>query len=299
MFKLITPGPDWNLVLEQLKASGLYDIFYESAYVGLYNGTPEAFYYEHGDHFFFFPYLANGDQFESAYGYGGAVSSSTDEGFLYKAWLAFQEYTPFQNGVMRTHPFLSTRRFADESIMQTKLVAAVVWADLTQEYDKLFADYKKDTRRIIRKAREDEALSLSCDENWSGFATLYDQTMQRLDAKDKYYFDADYFQQIESFPPDQRMLVCIHSDEHMVAGAVVLKSDDYWHYHLAASHPDYLSQGVNALVLDEVIRLGSQSNASKLMLGGGRSADLDDGLLRFKQSFSPQQSDLYMGFYNQ
>jgi hypothetical protein len=310
--RIVQADAEWDAVLSRLRALGLYDVFYEAAYSALYakeGDAVEAFVYEEGADVLFFPYLKRsipGEDsvydFETAYGYGGPLSSSEDAAFLARAWGAFAELAREAGmiaGVVRFHPVLETQKFADGEVLSVRPIANAVAIDVARDWDDIEAGFKKDHRRVVRKAAEDSQIAFrevgNDDAAWEQFAVLYTQRMEDLDAAEMYYFDAAYFAGLRALGPDMCRLYGAFYGDDLMAAAVAFCAGDIWHYHLAASNGDYLQHAPNNVLIDGLARAAHEGGAQRLFLGGGRGAAEDDPLLRFKKSFAPADFHIAIG----
>ena len=119
--KIIESKKDWDKALSRFKKLEKYDFYHEFDYQNLYEDKDakiSSFYFEDDENIFFFPYLkkkinsSNLSDFETAYGYGGPISSTDNTDFINKAWENFFSYAhreKFVAGLIRFHPLLSSK----------------------------------------------------------------------------------------------------------------------------------------------------------------------------------------------
>jgi lipid II:glycine glycyltransferase (peptidoglycan interpeptide bridge formation enzyme) len=69
----------------------------------------------------------------------------------------------------------------------------------------------------------------------------------------------------------------------------------YLHYHLSGSDNGYLNYSPNNIMLFEAISKGVGMGLEKMHLGGGRTCDPEDQLLKFKKSFSSSVVGFHIG----
>jgi lipid II:glycine glycyltransferase (peptidoglycan interpeptide bridge formation enzyme) len=81
----------------------------------------------------------------------------------------------------------------------------------------------------------------------------------------------------------------------MAAAALYLRFGDRVHYHLGASEARYLDSGVNNLLHHTAALQAQAAGCRWFHLGGGRTPDPEDSLLRFKASFSKDRLPFLTG----
>jgi Acetyltransferase (GNAT) domain len=114
------------------------------------------------------------------------------------------------------------------------------------------------------------------------FSTVYEQTMRRADAAERYFFGADYYRAALDFPHSW-LLAARDPEGEVGAAAIAATSDGLLHYFLGGTSDAALEQSpfknVVAAMLDLADELGLPLN-----LGGGVTEG--DGLERFKRGFA-------------
>ena len=74
--------------------------------------------------------------------------------------------------------------------------------------------------------------------------------------------------------------------------------DEYMHYHLSSTNPEFYSYAANNLILATAIEYGREQGLKWLHLGGGLSSSEKDNLFKFKRNFGRTDSnlkDFYLG----
>jgi lipid II:glycine glycyltransferase (peptidoglycan interpeptide bridge formation enzyme) len=114
--------------------------------------------------------------------------------------------------------------------------------------------------------------------------------MERNEALEPYYFDRGYFQAIfEEMPAGARFALAEHEGRVIAATLYLHDADDVYSYLGGADHDHQHLRPTNAVVHD-TIRWAREHGKRRLVLGGGYRPD--DGIFRFKASFSPQRATL-------
>jgi hypothetical protein len=116
----------------------------------------------------------------------------------------------------------------------------------------------------------------------AGFLDVYEQTMRRAGAAERYFFGAAYFDRI--LEADRTWLVLAHAPGgELAAASIAAVSDGFLHYYLSGSADSHLSdspmKNVVALLIEHAAELSLPLN-----LGGGLQPG--DPLEEFKRGFA-------------
>ena len=303
----------WQAALGDLPES-LRDVYYDAAYVALHRLVPGmrarlAVFREGGETWLYpfiqqpiDPTLASGEEglcdLESPYGYSGPVSTSSDPAFLKRAHAAFRSEARGLRAVaefIRFHPLLATERWADPAVevlvdRETRSIR------LPAEGDVLDA-FSGKARSMVRRA-EGTGLRVSQPSMTASserFADLYRQNMERLHADEYFYFRTGYFAGLATLADRDGFLLVAELDGQWNAAAVFLYGADVLHYHLAAASVDQRIPGVANLLIAEAARRAQARGVHRLHLGGGRTADPEDSLLKFKAAMGAEAHTFRIG----
>jgi len=308
----ISNGSLWQEIAAFFVDHNLWDIYFDSAYVSLYQGGDEskrveAYCYEADGNRFFLPYLKAPIpgfpglwDFQTAYGYGGPLATTDDPQFLSAAWAEFEREARSHGvicGLLRFHPLLNTTRYATRpvSIISDR---DTVWLDLHRRFEDIYTDYSKENRRKLKKATREGVSVEVCTgrDSLSKFASLYVARMSELRARSDYFFDEEYFSSIDALGADgYRVYLCYSKCRELVGGALILLSTDYVHYHLSAARKEWFHLSPNNVLRDSVIRDYVGGGRSAIHFGGGLTSDPSDSLLAFKLNFSRQRLRFHTG----
>ena len=252
------------------------------------------------------PFLLDGEQYYDAitpYGYGGpVVLEATDREKLIAAYSdAYRAYCREQKIVdefVRFHP-LAENALDFGGLYETTYNRHTIAVDLTdEEYSK--TQFTPDCRNMIRKAAK-KGVVIEVDEDcrrMADFVPLYFATMDKNHASDYYYFEADYYKQIQHMEGCKLILINALADDKLIGSAMFMLGEENMHYHLSSTDRDYYSYAANNAILAAAIEYGREHGKKWLHLGGGASADEKDGLFRFKRNFGRLEKnlkDFYMG----
>jgi len=211
------------------------------------------------------------------YGYGGPVGA----GF----WEPYGDWCR-EHGVVTTfvrfHPLYANQRDAPPEVKVQPLAGTVAWR-LNQEGD-LLERMHRHHRRVVRKALAAgvEARARLAPESLEGFVALYQQTMERQEAEDFYFFPPDYWRALETSLRDNVVLFEAGDDAKLLC----LHAPPWLHYHLGASSDAGRKLGASTLLFLEAARWAQELGYTRFHLGGGVGG-ARDSLYEFKLRFDP------------
>lgn len=227
----------------------------------------------------------------SPYGYPGPVCSSSDPGIFATMMRTAADVLTAEGAVtwfIRLHPLLNgTTSGAVGHVVHHGSTVAI---DLSKSLDDLWAETRSGHRYDIQRSRKagiivEQSRSL---EDHAAFARVYKATMDRVQARDFYYFRDEYSQVLEQALGDDMQLWVARSDSEVIAASIftTCRSTGITQYHLSGTSDDALKLQPSKLILDEARRWAKDAGFRWMHLGGGLGAG-DDGLARFKRGFSP------------
>ncbi|WP_017211320.1 lipid II:glycine glycyltransferase FemX [Clostridium beijerinckii] len=299
---------EWNNYLGNINKS-FQDIYYTSGYYNLYeqngDGKAKLFICKEGNNLAIYPFMLNeiidyklgGKYFdiESAYGYGGPLVNTDDKIFLNNFENEFLTYCNEENIIaefIRFHPLIKNERIFNKNI-EVLHNRFTVYLDLAKGLDRIWKeDIKSKNRNMIRKA-EKSSLNVEINSEYNIFKDIYSKTMDKVKASEYYYFSEKYYREINR--TKNYILLNIKKEDITISSAIFIKYGDYFHYHLAGSLQEYLKFAPNNLLIWEAVKLACESGAKYFHLGGGVNNSLDDKLFKFKNSFSNNIADFYIG----
>lgn len=287
----------------------LDDIYYSKEYISLYLKEDETifeFKYQEDEYIFHNiaikrPIKKIGDidtcngyfDLETAYGYGGFVINTDDQEFIANAVNQYVKKCMEENIIaefIRFHPFnespIKHRELFDMNLYDRD----VVYVDLELSREERWNSYSSKTRNILRKCEKE--LTFEQSVNIEKFVDLYEQTMNKNNAGEFYYFSKDYYEQL--LKNSSIDLYVVKKDEQVISSAFFMQSDAFCHYHLSANDYNMRQYNANYLILDKMFELAKSNGKKYLHLGGGTTSLKDDSLLKFKQKFSKLTKPFYI-----
>ena len=304
---------DWSDALVELAGGRFDDVYCRPAYAALYlkdGARAEALRYRRGGDTLLLPWLVRPIEgpalpriaydFETPYGYGGPLSSTDDPAFLAEAWQAIEDHCRAIGvvcGFLRFHPFFDNQRWVSGSAMTVVRDRDTVILSLDKSPDTVWNGYASGTRSKVRKAqRQGVTVTPYTDvESLAVFSKLYRSHMEELDAHQDYFFDDAYFDGISRLGGDAWTVYLARLGDVVIGGALVLTSQRWAHYHLSSSPREFSAYAPNNILRHTVAMALLGSGRERIHFGGGRTADPEDSLLRFKAGFSPERASFHFG----
>lgn len=149
-----------------------------------------------------------------------------------------------------------------------------------------------DRQQIRRNEQKGYATAIrvgpeSTEEERAGFRSVYDETMVRTDAAERYFFDRGWFDTVLSSPRTWLVLVTAPEEPEVAAASIAALSDGVLHYFLSGTAGEHLRQAPMKNLIVALQEL-SEELGVPLNLGGGLRPG--DGLEEFKRGFANTQA---------
>jgi len=296
----------WNSYLNRIP-SEKKDIYYTEEYTRLYESDADRSLCVVGEgdgNIILMPFLRGKVRdyydFETAYGYGGPISNSDSDLWIVKALHEMHNFfkdAGYICGFIRFHPLLQNALPCKEcfNVIYDRKTIAV---DMRYTQDEIWTNQiSSKNRNMIRKA-EKNGLSYKAEYDFKSlhhFIDLYNETMQRIGADEFYFFSEQYHHNFADRLKGNAFLGTVLLDSEVVGAALLMRSGEYGHYHLAGSNRKKGSLGINNYLLWKTIEEMKGTTVKQFHLGGGTGPSKDDSLFKFKSAFSNQERDFYIG----
>lgn len=291
----------WNIYLEKFQ-SNQKDTYFTEEYIRLYETEKEkafCFIYQDKENTFLFPYLRRICKieddieyydFETAYGYGGPISTTDNIYFLQDAWKTFYDTAKENNyvaGFIRFHPiFNNTKSF--ESIGKLIQDRNTVAIDLHGTEEEIWMkEIHTKNRNVIKKGIK-TGLIFEVDNTFQymdEFIDIYNSTMDKLNADSFYYFTNDYYTNLKNKLKNS-FLGIVKYNKQIISCAIFFYESKWGHYHLAGSKKEFLNLSPNNFLLWEAAKELKKRDVEYFHLGGGTNSDVNNSLFQFKRKFS-------------
>lgn len=305
---LTADEPEWPAVLRRLA----HDFYHRPDYC-LLDGERQqaeevgAFWAGEGDREFFIPYLLRhcGSLFPgepaaagtrdaiSPYGYPGLLLSDSTRQSPDFAQRAMQRLgdTFRERGVcaafFRMNPFFSTGLPELFPAHHFSTPTETVAMDLSLDETGIWKNIRDGHQWTIRKCKRlgFEARMVPLHEHIDAFMEVYRETMDRVHARDSYYFGRDYFVRLAEMG-DQVHCCFVENAGELAAACVFLECGGLFQAHLGGTKSAFLAKSPFHLALFHAAEWAKPRGNRYLHLGGGVGG-ADDRLLSFKRGFSP------------
>ena len=309
--EILTPGnPKWCEVLSILP----HDIYHTPGYLVLeskkYGAVPEAFLLSDGDKYFFLPYLVreindlpfehscfNSKQFDivSPYGYPGILTNMNreDSSFFEIAIEQFKEEMAkrsIQSAFIRLHPILNENLYHSRFLEYCHLSGETVSVNLQLSEKEIWSQTRKDQRNKINKCKRlgMTAKVVDFQDEIATFMDIYHETMNRVNAKEFYYFNSDYFRELAINLEGKLFLCLVEYESQYISAGIYSECCGIVQGVLGGTRTRFLKQSPTSLETDFVRLWAKQRGNRFLHLGGGLGGS-QDSLFKFKSGFSKQR----------
>lgn len=291
------------------------DIYYTPEYYHLYeelgDGKASCFVFGDGEDVALYPFLINSvnklgydldkDYYDiqGAYGYNGVVTSTYDDQFIRVFYLAFEEYWKNENIIAeftRFNPLFKNHQFSENNL-QVIFDRKTIWLELTNSYNKIFANFQTTTRKQIKRATKRYNIEVKIFENdlniLDEFIKIYHDSMNRVQSTPYLYFNKLYFRLL--IENTKNVCFMAYYENKPVATILAFCNSYYINGHLGGTLKDYMNMSPISLLYAEMIKYGQQKGCRYLNVGGGATVNHTDPLLKFKMNFSKTTADFFIG----
>lgn len=233
--------------------------------------------------------LENKDYFDivTPYGYGGPVIQEAidEEKLLSEYFKAFSEYCQ-KNDIITE--FIRFDLFENTQVREsfygdTSLVGNCIVKNLKLPIEE---DVRKKIFKDARIAKE-KGVKIIMDqtgEHIDDFLKVYYSTMNRNGAKDYYYFDKSFFEQIHETMKDQFLYAFAIVDDKVIAACLILIGEERAFAFLAGTIKEFYSYHPEVLIQLTVMQWLKDRGVEKYILGGGHNGD--DGIYMHKKGYA-------------
>jgi lipid II:glycine glycyltransferase (peptidoglycan interpeptide bridge formation enzyme) len=287
----------WDEIVRSMED---YDFYHLAEYHLLdTSGTPLLLYYSDDTTSIALPVILRtieGSSYQdvtSVYGYAGpltnrkTVNEKSTDGFR-KKLLNFFDSQKIVSVFSRLHPLLPNQSQILDGIGDLIAENLTVAIDLTLPEEMQIKQYARSLKYQLNRIKKGgvSIIRASCNQEIDSFIAIYEETMKRVNASERYFFPRDYFYRLlETI--DSALYLAAYQ-EKIISGSLCLFGKDTMQAHLNATRTDFLSMSPLKLILDQARKDGSALNMKYLHLGGGKGG-VNDSLYVFKSRFSDRR----------
>ena len=306
---LITDKKNWDLFLDYFIKEGYYDSYHYYDYLNLYKSDknkPILFVNQDKNKLFILPFLkiqipeTNYYDFESAYGYGGPLSSSSETNFINDSWLKFKNILKEEKiiaGIVRFHPILNSNKIIENDLIRIIYKCDTVVMECNQSLDNARSNYAKDIKNRLNKIDKNSiSVNISNEmDSMQKFKKIYQERMKSLNADQNYFFSENYFDNFKNMGKDNWKILTVTYESKIIGAAILLFSKKICNVHLSSSLEKHFNLSPNIIIRDKIIEHCYDKKIHYIHFGGGRTQSKDDSLLNFKKKFCDNLKTYFLG----
>ena len=298
---------------EIVKSFNKYDVFYLPEYVEALkihgDGEPILFYYNDGKTKamnvimkrdiakteFFKDKIEENKYFDlsSPYGYGGFIIEGED---YKKVNESYEEYCKKNNIICEFVRFHLLENYQEKYSGEAINIKHNIIRKLNMPPEEMLMDFEHKVRKNIKKANRNN-LQIQIDttgETLDNFLEIYYSTMDRNNAEQEYYFDKSFFEKINEMKENVAYFNVLYEGK-IISTELVIYSPNNCYSYLGGTLSEYFDLRPNDFLKYEIIKWAYSKGIKNFILGGGYGGE-DDGIYRYKKSFSPNGIyDFYIG----
>lgn len=299
----LTKGEEWDSIVRRFQE---YDVYYLSGYTKGFqqngDGEPLLFYYEDNglrginvvmkrdiaDDIRFQDKIEKNRYFDlvTPYGYGGwLIEGEGDVEPLIQAYEKWCRKNRVVSEFVRFHPMLNNQERVN-GFYEVIGLGGTIAMDLSSP-ETIWGNFITQNRNKIRKAQKNglKIYRSQSPEIYKIFKEIYEETMDKDNADDYYYFSDDFYKSILEDLKSQAQVFYAQTEEgNVVAATIVIGANGLLNYHLSGLRNDYLKMAPTNLMLYEVALWGFENGYKSFHMGGGVGSK-EDSLYTFKKSF--------------
>ena len=193
-----------------------------------------------------------------------------------------------KNGIIsefiRFHPMVKNSD-ASRYFYEVIQLGEVVHMDLTSP-DTIWNNLTSKNRNMIRKAIKNDVKIYNgrFPGIYKKFRIIYNETMDKDDAEDYYYFKESFYDSVLNDLPQNAQVFWAEKDGHIIAASIMLEANGRMNYHLSGSIREFSSLAPGNLILYTAALWGCANGYKTFYLGGGVGSGKDN-LFKYKRSF--------------
>ena len=307
MLKLISykEKEKWNKIVDEFKNADTYfKCQYAESFMQNEDGIPYLLYYESNGIKVCYPIIEKDIAVFSAfrdklprekyfdwntpYGYGGPISnvdnlSEKEQDNFKKELYKLAKNRNVVSQFIRFHPLLQNQTVCSY-VIENEYIKDTIYINLDTD-DDLMVQMDTKNRNLIRKAiKNNVVIKHDGGEHIEEFIKIYNETMDRDNARNFYYFPKSYYEFMKKNMADETEFFYAYKDDKMIAASIFFYNDKYMHYHLSGSLTESRTFAPTNLLLYSAANWGREKGIKALHLGGG--VGIEDGLFHFKKQFN-------------
>ena len=228
------------------------------------------------------------------YGYGGPYieSCKNKEKILKEYEKSFSEYCASNHIVaefVRFHPIY--KNYLDfKEVYESSFNRYTLATNIKDYDDPIMSEFssscRKTIRQVLKKGITYRLIEKPNKEDMEEFKRIYYLNMKRKEAEDYYFFDDEYFDNIEKYFQGRYIIAESMYDNRVVAAGLYFITDNNIHAHLSGTDTEYLYLSPAYILKYGTAIWAKEHGISYIHYGGGTSTLEDDPLYVFKCKFA-------------
>lgn len=299
----------WDSIVESFDN---YSVHYLSGYLKAFQGTgeeePFLFYYNDGknrglnvafkrdiSNVHGLKGIGKNKYFDliTPYGYGGFIFDGNSK-IIQEAYNDYCKNNRIVCEFVRFNLFADAWKYYDGD---TETRTHNIVRRLNIPLEDMIMDFKHKVRKNIHAAERNglvvEIHEKDKETRLDDFLDIYYGTMQRNNAKDSFYFDKSFFEDINNMENNAAYFYVLSGDKVISTELVIYDKNNCYSY-LGGTDSDYFPLRPNEILKYEIIKWAYTKNLKNFVLGGGYGSD--DGIYNYKLGFDPNGVyDFYIG----
>ncbi|KOP26758.1 FemAB family protein [Hapalosiphon sp. MRB220] len=303
-------NPLWKQNLQELR----HDVYHLPEYVYMEskrtNTIPEAILLTEGENKFFVPYLlreCNDIMFAemvkpeifdivSPYGYPGILLSESAylaPEFLKSAMNEFISTLRDKNicsAFLRLHPIFNEGLNEIYASNICYVTGETICVNLNLSHEEIWAQTRSDHRKDINRQKRSglTARMVSFDKYFDEFIVIYNQTMERVGARQLYYFGREYFRYLLNNLGTKLHLGIVELENQITCACLFTECCGIVQSYLSGTKNEFLKLSPDKLLFDYV-RYWAKERGNEVFHMGGGYGGTKDGVYNFKAGFSKER----------
>lgn len=291
----------WDAVVRSFKK---YDVYWLSGYVKAFqihgDGDPLLFFYDDGTtkginvvmkrdvakDKRFKRKIEEGKYFDfvTPYGYGGWIIEGEKVGELFEEYKRWIKGNDIISEFVRFHPMVKNHDVS-RNFYEVLQLGQVVHMDLSSPGN-IWNNIISKNRNMIRKSIKNgiRIYNGRFPEIYEKFRAIYNGTMDKDNAEEYYYFEAEFYKSVLEDLPQNAQVFWAEKEGQVIAASIMIGANGYMNYHLSGSLHEFSSLAPTNLLLYQAALWGCANGYKTLYMGGGVGSD-EDSLFKFKRAF--------------
>lgn len=232
------------------------------------------------------------------YGYGGWIGSISNYEKLLKSWNTYCIKKGYICEFVRFELFTDYHKFFDGNV-ETR--SHNVIRSLDMSIDEIWKDFKQKVRKNVKRANlyNLEIIRDSDGKYLDDFLRIYNSTMDRKNAENKFYFKKDFYMILNKMKDNIMYFHVVFHDEKsgdnkIISTELVIFGTQNCYSFLGGTDEDYFAMRPNDFLKFEIIKWAIEKGLKNFVLGGGYGTD--DGIFQYKKNLSPNgMRNFYIG----